>query len=179
MIRYTKWGSARVRPYSSEHSGHLLWHRCRCKKLSLWRKREITQVEKWNGTHSPGASGDMISYLISNIHWRFHEVIPTIISQNYGNKFKTLHYDITVGLPARGVERNSPSSCAPLCRPLRAWPEVGGERRREQTPRPAARPPDAPSGSGTKSVARGVESEFFVQLRTPPPPPPGQARCQP
>ena len=49
-------------------------------------------------------------------------------------------------------EEISPSSCAP--RRLRARPEVGGPRRRKQTPRPAARPSDALSRLGPKSAAK-------------------------
>ena len=41
---------------------------------------------------------------------------------------------------AGGKESNPPYSCASLRRRLRARPKVGGERRREQSPRPAERP---------------------------------------
>ena len=44
---------------------------------------------------------------------------------------------------------------SPSCRRLRAWPEVGGERRIKQTPSPAERPSAASSGLGPKSAARG------------------------
>ena len=72
---------------------------------------------------------------------------------------------------------NSPPSCTPLRRRLWAWPEVGGERRAKQTPRPAAQPSAAASGPGPKSAARGVESKP-VQLPSPPLPPSVQARSQ-
>ena len=72
----------------------------------------------------------------------------------------------------------SPPSCAALCRRLKARHEVGGERRSEQTPSPAAPPSAAASGPGPKLAARGVASEFPVKLCTPPLPPPGQARSR-
>ena len=74
------------------------------------------------------------------------------------------------------MKANSPSSCAPLRHQLRARPQVGDERRREQTTRQSTPPSAAASGLGPKSAARlrGVESKLPVQLHPPPPPPPGQ-----
>ena len=73
---------------------------------------------------------------------------------------------------------NFPSTCVPLRRPLRARPEVNGERQRKQTPCPAERPSAAASGQGPQSAARGVESELPVQLCTPLQQPPGKARSK-
>ena len=53
-------------------------------------------------------------------------------------------------------------------RPLRARPEVGGERRRRQTPHPAARPSAAPSGPDPKSAAyKEISPPSCAPLRRP------------
>ena len=57
-----------------------------------------------------------------------------------------------------------------LRRPLRARPEVGGERRR------AAHVSAAASGPGPKSAAGDMQRKFPVQLQSPPWPPLGQGR---
>ena len=79
---------------------------------------------------------------------------------------------------ARGVESKRLVHPRAPRHPIPARPKVGGQRRRNQTLRPAARPSAAPAGPGPKSAARGVESKLSIQLRAPPTPPPGQARSR-
>ena len=59
---------------------------------------------------------------------------------------------------------NSGPRKPPLHRPIRARSEVGGERRRLQTPSPTGAPPLPPPGQARKSAAGGIESKLPVQL---------------
>ena len=69
-------------------------------------------------------------------------------------------------LAAGEVVRNiSVQLRAPPLRVRAARPKLGGERRRKQTPRPAACPSDALSRPGPKSAAKGVESKL-IQTNT-------------
>ena len=66
-------------------------------------------------------------------------------------------------MPRRAADTQSRRP--PLRRRLRARPEVDGERRKEQTPRSAARPSANVSGPGRKTVVGGAASESAAKGR--------------